>query len=69
MVYALGGYGGNRYRLAGTAPVADAHQWGSSFVVGGGAEYALRRGVGVRLDMKHVDNQTWQLMLGVPLRF
>src|SRR5207244_629646 len=27
MIYASGGYGGNRYRLGGTAAVADAHQW------------------------------------------
>jgi len=69
MVYASGGYGGNRYRLSGTANVADAHEWGSSFIVGGGAEFRASDRIGVRLDFKHVDNQSNQWMLGIPIRF
>ena len=42
---------------------------GSSFVVGGGAEYRIDRRYGVRMDVKHVDNQTGQAFVGVPIRF
>jgi outer membrane immunogenic protein len=69
MLYANGGYGGNRYRLRGTARVADAHEWGSSFLVGAGLEVRASDRIGIRFDFKHVDNQSNQWLLGVPIRF
>jgi outer membrane immunogenic protein len=69
LVYATGGYGGNRYRIGDSAGVTDVHEWGSSFVVGAGAEYRLSRRAGLRLDYKHVDNQTHHFFVGVPVRF
>lgn len=69
MLYASGGYGGNRYRLSGTAKVADAHEWGSSFIVGAGMEVRASDRIDLRFDFKHVDNQSNQWMLGVPIRF
>ena len=68
-LYALGGYGGNRYRISNSAGVADVHQWGSSFVVGVGIEHRLSRRLGLRLDYKHVDNQTHEFLVGLPIRF
>jgi outer membrane immunogenic protein len=68
-IYASGGYGGNRYRVHNSAGVADVHEWGSSFEIGAGAEYRLSSRVGVRVDYKHVDNQTHQFFVGVPVRF
>ena len=69
LVYANGGYGGNRYRLGGSASVADAHEWGSSFIVGAGMEVRASDRIGLRFDFKHVDNQSNQWLLGVPIRF
>lgn len=69
MPYASLGYGGNRYGIRDEVGLGRGNRWGSSFVVGAGAEYRLGTRVGVRLDGKHVDNQTWQLMVGVPVRF
>jgi len=69
MLYANGGYGGNRYRLGGAAAVADTHEWGSSFLVGAGVEVRASDRIGVRFDFKHVDNQSNQWLLGVPIRF
>ncbi|MEP9359966.1 outer membrane beta-barrel protein [Sphingomonas sp. KR3-1] len=68
-VYASGGYGGNNYRIRNTAGVADVHEWGSSFVVGAGAEYRISPRLGIRIDYKHVDNQSHQFFVGVPVRF
>jgi outer membrane immunogenic protein len=68
-VYATGGYGGNRYRVSNSAGVASVDESGSSFIVGGGVEYRLSRNVGLRLDFKHVDNQTNQIFVGLPVRF
>jgi outer membrane immunogenic protein len=69
LAYANGGYGGNRYRIGGTAAVADAHEWGSSFLVGVGIEARASKRIGLRFDFKHVDNQSNQWLLGVPIRF
>lgn len=71
MLYGLSGYGGQAYRVRDTVPIegSRALRWGSSFVVGAGAEYRLSRRIGLRLDGKHVDNQSWQLLAGVPIRF
>ncbi|WP_010218734.1 outer membrane protein [Sphingomonas sp. PAMC 26621] len=69
LLYATGGYGGNRYRIDFNPGIPDIHQWGSSFIVGGGMEYRFRDRTAVRIDFKHVDNQASQLMLGVPIRF
>ena len=68
-LFASGGYGGNRYRVTNTAGVTGVDESGSSFIVGAGAEYRLSPSVGLRLDFKHVDNQSNQLLLGVPVRF
>ena len=67
MPYASAGYGGNRYRVRDGVGLGDGNSWGSSFVVSAGVEYRASDRIGVRLDGKHVDNQTWQLMLGVPI--
>ncbi len=69
LLYGTGGYGGNRYRIDFNPGFSGVYQWGSSFIVGGGAEYRLSRRAGVRVDFKHVDNQASQLMLGLPIRF
>ncbi len=69
MAYGSVGYGGNRYRIRDALGIGDTNAWGSSFVVGGGAEYRLDRRYGVRFDVKHVDNQTWQAFVGMPIRF
>ncbi|MEG3178287.1 outer membrane beta-barrel protein [Sphingomonas sp. RB3P16] len=69
LLYATGGYGGNRYRFDYNPGIAGVDEWGSSFIVGGGAEYRVSRRAAVRIDFKHVDNQTSQLMLGIPIRF
>lgn len=68
MGYALTGYGGNRYRIRDGVGLGNGNAWGSSFIVGVGAEYRLGRRLGLRLDGRHVDNQTWQVMLGLPVR-
>lgn len=68
-IYASGGYGGNRYRVRNTASVTGVEDWGGSFLVGAGAEYRLSSRLGLRVDYKHVDNQTHQIFLGVPVRF
>jgi outer membrane immunogenic protein len=68
LLYGTGGYGGNRYRIDYNPGIAGVYQWGSSFIVGGGAEYRVSRRVAVRVDFKHVDNQASQLMLGIPIR-
>jgi len=67
--YASAGYGGNRYRVGNSAGVTDVDGSASSFVVGTGAEYRLSRRFGLRIDYKHVDNQTHQFFLGLPVRF
>jgi outer membrane immunogenic protein len=69
LLYASGGYGGNSYRVSNSAGVANVDQSGSSFIVGGGAEYRLSPRVALRLDFKHVDNQSNQLLIGIPVRF
>lgn len=71
MVYGLTGYGGNRYGVRDNIPVENSgeYRWGSSFLVGGGAEYRIDRKIGVRLNFKHNDNQTNQLFVGIPFRF
>lgn len=68
LLYASGGYGGNSYRVSNSAGVTGVDKSGSSFIVGGGAEYRLSRRVGLRLDYKHVDNQTHQFFVGIPVR-
>jgi outer membrane immunogenic protein len=67
--YAIGGYGGHRYRLSNSAGVIGIEDSGNSFVVGVGAEYRLARRVGLRFDYKHLDNQTHEFLVGVPVRF
>ncbi|WP_353443799.1 outer membrane protein [Sphingomonas faeni] len=69
MGYGSFGYGGNAYRIRDQIGIGDANAWGSSFVVGGGVEYRIGRRYGLRFDIKHVDNQTWQGFVGVPIRF
>ncbi len=71
MAYGLTGYGGNAYRVTDTIGIEGSRdlRWGSSFIVGAGAEYRIDRRIGVRIDGKHVDNQTWQVFIGVPIRF
>lgn len=69
MAYGSVGYGGNKYRIRDGFGIGDTNAWGSSFVIGGGAEYRLDRRYGIRFDVKHVDNQTWQAFMGVPIRF
>ena len=68
-VYASGGYGGNRYRIRNTAGVTGVSEWGGSFEVGAGVEYRISPRLGIRVDYKHVDNQTHQFFVGVPVRF
>lgn len=69
LLYASGGYGGNRYRRGGTTAVAETHDWSSSFLVGAGVEWRASERIGLRFDFKHVDNSSNQWMLGVPIRF
>lgn len=69
LIYANGGYGGNRYRREGNTAVIDSHDWSSSFLIGAGAEYRVSDRIGVRFDFKHVDNSSNQWLLGVPIRF
>ena len=69
MGYALTGYGGNRYRIRDGLGIGDENEWGSSFIVGAGAEYRASPRVGARLQLLHVDNQTWSVFAGVPIRF
>jgi outer membrane immunogenic protein len=69
MAYGTFGYGGHRYRLGGTATVADSHEWGSSFTIGAGFEYRASDRIGIRLDFRHLDNQMSHLLVGVPVRF
>ncbi len=51
-----------------TGPSAGSKQaiWS---IVGGGVEYRARPRVGARLQLVHVDNQTWSVFAGVPIRF
>lgn len=69
IAYGTFGYGGHRYRLAGSAVVGNAKDWGSSFTIGAGLEYRATDRVGVRLDFRHLDNQMSHLLVGVPIRF
>ncbi|RDE06917.1 outer membrane protein [Sphingomonas aracearum] len=71
MVYAAAGYGGNAYRVRDTARLGNSAEleWGSSFLVGAGAEFRLADRIGLRVDGRHVDNQTWRVFVGVPIRF
>ncbi|MEA3010995.1 MAG: outer rane immunogenic protein [Sphingomonadales bacterium] len=69
MAYGTFGYGGHRYRLGGTAAVADVDEWGSSFTIGAGVEYRASSNIGVRLDFRHLDNQRSHWLLGIPIRF
>jgi outer membrane immunogenic protein len=67
--YGIGGYGGHRYRVSNSAGVIGIENSGSSFIVGAGAEYRLARRAGLRFDYKHLDNQTHEFLVGVPVRF
>jgi outer membrane immunogenic protein len=67
--YAIGGYGGQRYRLSNSAGVIGIEDSGSSFVVGAGAEYRLSRRAGLRFDYRHLDNQAHEFFVGLPVRF
>jgi outer membrane immunogenic protein len=69
LIYVTGGYGGDRYRTFNPSNVAGVSEWRSSFVVGTGVEIRASSRVGVRLDLKHVDNSSYQLLLGIPVRF
>lgn len=69
LAYGTFGCGGHRYRIANAAGVLDAHEWGSSFTIGAGAEYRLSDGAGVRLDFRHLDNSMSHILIGVPVRF
>jgi outer membrane immunogenic protein len=67
--YAIGGYGGHRYRVSNSAGVTGVEESGSSFIVGAGAQYRLSRRAGLRFDYRHLDNQTHEFLVGVPVRF
>ncbi|HEX8533969.1 MAG TPA: outer membrane beta-barrel protein [Allosphingosinicella sp.] len=69
LAYGTFGYGGHKYRLGGTAKVADVHEWGSSFTIGAGFQYRVSRRVDVRLDFRHLDNAMSHILIGVPVRF
>jgi len=69
LAYGTFGYGGHKYKAGGTAHVADVHEWGSSFTIGGGLEYRASERIGVRVDFRHLDNQMSHLLIGVPIRF
>lgn len=69
LAYGTFGYGGHRYRVRASADFGRPDDWGSSFTVGGGAEYRLSRQVGVRIDFRHLDNQMSHLLVGLPIRF
>jgi outer membrane immunogenic protein len=69
IAYGTLGYGGHRYRLAGSAIVGNAQEWGSSFTIGAGLEYRATDRVGIRLDFRHLDNQMSHLLVGLPVRF
>lgn len=69
LTYGTFGYGGHRYRLGGTAEVADAHEWRSSFTIGAGFQYRVSRRVDLRLDFRHLDNSMSHILIGVPVRF
>ena len=69
LAYGTFGYGGHRYRLAGTAQIANAHEWGSSFTIGAGFQYRLSRRADLRLDFRHLDNAMSHILIGVPVRF
>jgi outer membrane immunogenic protein len=55
MGYALTGYGGNRYRICDGFDIGNGNEWGSSFIVGAGAEYRASPQIGARLQLLHVD--------------
>ena len=67
--YVIGGYGGHHYRVSNSAGVTGIEESGSSFVVGAGAEYRLLRRAGLRFNYRHLDNQTHEFLVGVPVRF
>ncbi|HZF43761.1 MAG TPA: outer membrane beta-barrel protein [Sphingomonadaceae bacterium] len=70
MIYASGGFGGHRYRVGeNSAGVANTRVRGDSFIIGGGVEYRASETVGLRFDFKHLDNQTNQFFVGLPIRF
>jgi outer membrane immunogenic protein len=69
IAYGTFGYGGHLYRLAGSAIVANSHEWGSSFTIGAGFEYRASDRIGIRIDFRHLDNQMSHLLVGVPVRF
>ena len=68
LAYGTFGYGGHRYRLDGTAVVAGAEGWRSSFTIGAGFEYQLSPKAGLRLDFRHLDNSMSHILVGVPVR-
>jgi outer membrane immunogenic protein len=70
LVYALGGFGGHRYELrSNSAGVENPPVDGDSFIIGGGIEYRASRRMSLRFDFKHLDNQTNQFFIGIPVRF
>ncbi|WP_420606337.1 outer membrane protein [Novosphingopyxis sp.] len=68
LLYATFGYGSHKYRIT-AAGVDNVKATGHSFVVGAGGEYRLSKAIGVRLDFRHLDNQSNQLLIGLPVRF
>lgn len=68
LAYVTAGYGGHRYRVE-TNGVDNAESSGHSFVLGAGGEYRVTERIRIRLDFKHLDNQSNQLLLGMPVRF
>jgi outer membrane immunogenic protein len=70
LVYATGGLGGHRYEVtSNSARLQNPPISGDSFVIGGGLEVVVSRNIGLRLDFKHLDNQTNQFFVGIPVRF
>lgn len=72
MLFVEGGYGAHRYSVRATRDVevdAIGDGWTRSFVLGGGVEHVLSRGISVRARFQHLDGTRNQFMIGIPIRF
>jgi outer membrane immunogenic protein len=69
LVYGTAGYGGHRYRVEQSGEILGATDWGDSFTLGAGVELRLGDRAGLRLDLRHLDNQMNQVLVGIPVRF
>ncbi|WP_158266427.1 outer membrane protein [Allosphingosinicella deserti] len=68
LLYGHAGYGGYHYRVR-AAGVSNPNPSGHSFTIGAGVERRLSSKIGVRIDLRHLDNQMSQLLIGLPARF